>query len=64
MYTLISLSPLWRLVYEPMSALATAWHSFSLEAVAFLATRFAIDAVIAQKAVRPLLASRTARYGS
>jgi hypothetical protein len=72
MYTLISLLPVRRLAYEQVPALAIAWliaevfykfHSFSLEVAAFLATWWAIDALV-QQAVRPLLAWWRRRHGS
>jgi hypothetical protein len=72
MYTLISLLPFRRLAYEQVPALAAAWiiaelfykfHSFSLEAAAFLVTWGAIDAIV-QETVRPLLAWWRARHGS
>ena len=68
MYTLLSMLPWRRIAYEQGPAFLIAWiiaelfykfHSFSLETAAFLATWFAIDAVI-QWVVRPAL-SRSAR---
>jgi hypothetical protein len=62
MYTLLRLLPVKRLAYEQVPALSVAWiiaelffkfHSFTLECAAFLATWFALDALI-QIAVRPL----------
>ena len=66
MYTLLSL-PWKRLTCEQAPALGGAWliaelfykfHSFSLEATAFLATWFVIDGVI-QEVIRPLFARPT-----
>lgn len=63
MYTLLSLLPAKRVIYEQVPAIAFAWivtevffkfHSFTLEAAAFLATWFALDALV-QKIARPLL---------
>jgi hypothetical protein len=65
MYTLLSVLPLKRLAYEQVPALALAWliaeifykfHSFTLECGAFLATWFALDALI-QRLVLPLFQS-------
>jgi hypothetical protein len=55
MYSLLSLLPVKRLVYEQAPALALAWviaelffkfHSFTLECGAFLAIWFVLDALI------------------
>ncbi len=70
MYTLLSLLPLKRLTCEQAPTLAGAWlmaelfykfHSFSLEAAAFLATWFAIDA-LAQTVIRPLFGHPAAQH--
>ncbi len=62
MYTLLRLLPVQRLACEQVPALSVAWvvaelffkfHSFTLECAAFLATWFALDALI-QAVVRPL----------
>jgi hypothetical protein len=69
MYTLLSLLPRKQLTYEQAPAIAGAWliaelfykfHSFSLEAAAFMATWFVIDAVI-QEVLRPLFARPAAQ---
>ena len=59
MYTLLSMLPWRRIAYEQGPAFLIAWiiaelfykfHSFSLEAAAFLATWFAIDAAFSGSA--------------
>lgn len=63
MYTLLRLLPVKQLAYEQLPALTFAWiiaelffkfHSFTLECAAFLATWFALDALV-QRVVRPLV---------
>jgi hypothetical protein len=70
MYTLLSLLPRKRLTCEQAPALAGAWliaelfykfHSFSLEAAAFLATWFATDA-LTQTVIRPLFRHLAAQH--
>ena len=62
MYTLLNLLPAKRVLYEQLPAMTFAWivtevffkfHSFTLEAGAFLAMWFALDALV-QKVARPL----------
>lgn len=62
MFTLLRMLPLRRVLIEQLPALAAAWlvaelfykfHSFSLECAAFLATWFAIDALV--QALRAVL---------
>jgi hypothetical protein len=70
MYTLFRLLPVRRVVYEQVPPFTLAWiiaelffkfHSFTLESAAFLATWFALDALV-QKVVRPLFTAQERKH--